>query len=339
MPILRVMEGSRARRSSRPPRLVLRFALSVAVVLLIASTAVILFVRDFTGARAEREAGTHTRFIAGSILRDRLDRTDFMAPVTGARRGVLDQLFAGEVLVGGGLRVKLYSPSGRVTYSNDHRLIGSQSDEAAPRLALAGGTVTDASRLNKEGGDGKDSKVLEAYAPVRLDGARAVGVFELYQDYGPISQQARDAFLPITGALLAALLALYLALFPILRRVTRRLRAQMREIEHQALHDGLTGLPNRRLFADRVQQAVLEAQRDRVGFAVMLIDLNRFKEINDTLGHASGDNVLQEVARRLRGVLRVSDTVARLGGDEFGVLARSVSEDAGGTVAESCSGR
>ena len=100
--------------------------------------------------------------------------------------------------------------------------------------------------------------------------------------------------------------------------------------EHQALHDALTGLPNRELFKDRIDQTVRASRRRGETAVVMIMDLDHFKEINDTLGHHMGDALLQEVSSRLRAALRDSDTVARLGGDEFGVLLPSVShpEDA-----------
>ncbi len=88
-------------------------------------------------------------------------------------------------------------------------------------------------------------------------------------------------------------------------------------IRHHAFHDYLTGLPNRLLFFDRLEQAMAGALRRKEGVAVMFLDLDGFKPINDLLGHAAGDHLLAEVACRLRGVLREADTVARLGGDEF----------------------
>src|SRR4029077_20445384 len=96
----------------------------------------------------------------------------------------------------------------------------------------------------------------------------------------------------------------------------------------QAQHDTLTGLPNRLLFQDRVQQALQLARRHHKKVAVVWIDLDRYKQINDTLGHRVGDELLSEVARRLKSSLRESDTVARVGGDEFTVLVHDINNAA-----------
>ncbi len=91
-------------------------------------------------------------------------------------------------------------------------------------------------------------------------------------------------------------------------------------LEHQAMHDALTGLPNRTLLLDRLQQAIYAARRDHGFLSLMMMDLDRFKDINDTLGHQVGDRLLKEMGTRLLATLREMDTVARLGGDEFAVL-------------------
>lgn len=105
------------------------------------------------------------------------------------------------------------------------------------------------------------------------------------------------------------------------------------QFAHQALHDSLTGLPNRTLLFDRLAQAVHVAQRSGPGVTVLYIDIDNFKTINDTRGHAVGDLVLSEVAIRLLRVLRPADTVARLGGDEFAVVAEGLPEDAAADLA------
>lgn len=101
--------------------------------------------------------------------------------------------------------------------------------------------------------------------------------------------------------------------------ITERVR-QTALLQHQTLHDALTGLPNRTLFLDRLRQAITSARRDTEPFGVMMMDLDRFKEVNDTLGHHVGDLLLQEVGSSIKLGLRESDTVARLGGDEFAIL-------------------
>jgi diguanylate cyclase (GGDEF)-like protein len=116
---------------------------------------------------------------------------------------------------------------------------------------------------------------------------------------------------------------------------TRGLEAANQQLRHLATHDAMTGLPNRVLLDDRLQQAIAHADRDLRAFAVLICDLDRFKLINDSLGHRAGDELLQEVARRLNTVVRAADTVARFGGDEFVLIGTSIvdADDAAGFAA------
>ena len=113
----------------------------------------------------------------------------------------------------------------------------------------------------------------------------------------------------------------------VLRDVTDRRRAEA-EIKRLVHHDGLTGLPNRTLLLDRLETATARASRDSRHGALMLLDLDQFKDVNDTLGHPAGDRLLQIVAKRLRGALRSTDTLARLGGDEFAIVQTDLGSEA-----------
>ncbi len=120
----------------------------------------------------------------------------------------------------------------------------------------------------------------------------------------------------------------------VFRDVSER-RQLLQQMTHQAYHDSLTGLPNRMLFSDRVTQALTSAQRNKEEVAVLFLDLDRFKLVNDMMGHAVGDNVLREVAGKLRRCIRKNDTIARLGGDEFTIILPRVDSTEGvGKVAE-----
>lgn len=128
----------------------------------------------------------------------------------------------------------------------------------------------------------------------------------------------------------------YLGTYGVARDMTRykKIEALFR---HQAHHDALTGLPNRLLFQDRLQQALARARREGAGITVLFLDLDGFKAVNDSLGHPVGDRILRRVAERLGRCLREEDTLARLGGDEFAVLLpEHQREKAGQRVADKC---
>ncbi|MBF0625508.1 MAG: diguanylate cyclase [Magnetococcales bacterium] len=133
---------------------------------------------------------------------------------------------------------------------------------------------------------------------------RLLGVINTYLAPGHVQDDEETEFLVAMANTLAGLI--------------ERKSAEER-LEHLAYHDSLTGLPNRKLFQERLAQDLARARREGSLLAVMFMDLDRFKQVNDTLGHEAGDRLLHEVSDRLKGCLRKSDTVARLGGDEFTV--------------------
>jgi len=141
---------------------------------------------------------------------------------------------------------------------------------------------------------------------------------------------ARAAWAP--ALLVAPLVMVYRALADAQAARTAAERAAG-ELGHQAMHDALTGLPNRVLLRDRLEQALRALARDGTRLALLLLDLDRFKWVNDTLGHQTGDALLREVAARLAGAVRASDTVARLGGDEFAVLLPEADAEGAARVA------
>jgi diguanylate cyclase (GGDEF)-like protein len=117
-----------------------------------------------------------------------------------------------------------------------------------------------------------------------------------------------------------------LQLIDAFREMRKQIHNRQDALEYQALHDSLTGLANRHLLFDRLQQAIQHARRQSQSLAFYILDLDRFKEINDTLGHQVGDRLLEEVGHRLTNTLRDTDTVARLGGDEFAILIEDCDE-------------
>ena len=116
------------------------------------------------------------------------------------------------------------------------------------------------------------------------------------------------------------------------RDITERIRLE-EELSHQAFHDELTGLANRALFRDRLDHALARSERSRDPIVVLLLDLDWFKQVNDSLGHDAGDQLLREIAHRFERTMRPSDTMARLGGDEFAILLEGSSEQEAAAIA------
>ena len=320
--------------TERPPQLVLRFAVLTALCLGVAAAAILVLTRHVNTVEAEKNAARHARFVVDAVLSEELRATDLTHQVGRSRRAELDRLFRKNVLVSGTMLVAVSRPDRTVTYSTDHSLIGRRlADPGRAQDALNGTITSEVTRIADPAVPGKQMKALQSYVPVSTPGG-GTGVAAIYQDYGPIEASVRSAFLPIAGILEVVLLLLYVLLVPLLARVTRRMGRQIERIEHQAYHDDLTDLPNRLLFRERIAQA-LEAARGAGGAgAVLLLDIDRFKEINDTLGHSSGDDVLRQVAGRLGEAFHGEVTLARIGGDEFGMVLPGHDAAVAGAVAD-----
>ena len=207
--------------------------------------------------------------------------------------------------------------------SHPNALQGGSTHDEHLRAGLAGETVAFTTETDSE-------TILAVVTPLSAaQGGEAVGALEIALPYAPLAKAIKEDFRIFYVVLVVGLNLLYIALFIVMVRASRRLRQRAEEQEHLALHDVLTGLANRALFRDRVKYALRVAEREEQTVAVLLMDLDRFKEINDTLGHHHGDIVLQETARRLQATLRETDTIARLGGDEFAMVLPHVPDPAG----------
>ncbi len=228
------------------------------------------------------------------------------------------------------VELKIYDRDGEVVFADERDLIGTTSTSDDLREALEGRVVSEFSADTTDAADshGADRRLLEVYVPVQFEGsATPDGVMEVYLPYAPVATAISEDLRTLTVTLLVSLAVFYAALFRVIAAASRRLRRQTEALRdsaerdrHQATHDALTGLPNRVLLRDRLTQALATAARSRGEVAVLHIDLDRFKEVNDTLGHSWGDRLLLQVGPRVQSVLRAGDTVARLGGDEFAVL-------------------
>jgi diguanylate cyclase (GGDEF)-like protein len=316
--------GGAATLGQRPPRLVLRVALFSALTLGLGAATLLVFIRHFERNRAEETATVHASAAVQAVV-DRLRPADLQGDLSSSRRDELDRLFAARVVDGGTLAAAIVRPDGRVVHTTSGSKVRDRVVPSPEHLERAlGGTVS--SDAVTVGVDGARTKAFRAYAPFRLvDGS--TGVLVVDKDYGPIAAAARRAAITVAIVLELVLLSLWLCLFPIMRSVTRRMNRQLDTIAHQALHDDLTGLANRTQFGKRLDEVLAPDDPGERRLTVLFIDLERFKEVNDALGHDYGNELLTVVASRLEDVVSEHELVARLGGDEFGVLSERATDE------------
>jgi diguanylate cyclase (GGDEF)-like protein len=309
---------------------VARFAIAsaVAMVLLWAALSWVEFNRVRT--RALSEAASAAQILAQVTLQPHLSPDNMHLGVGPDQMRSMDEAFGAGLSSGGIARVKVWTRDGEIVYSDDHDLIGrSFPIEHDLEEALDGAIEAEISDLADAENERERSfgRLLEVYVPLRFETGKPVGAFELYVPYEPIARQIAEDSIRISLVLIGGLVVLWAALFRIVLGASRGIRRDREEIarkaeenQYLALHDQLTDLPNRLLFKDRLEQAIRTSNREGTKVAALILDLDRFKDVNDTLGHERGDELLEQVGPRLREVIRGVDTVARLGGDEFGVL-------------------
>lgn len=231
------------------------------------------------------------------------------------------------------VKMKIYGLSGLTVYSTEPQQIGeNKAGNPGFQKAKAGRVASELVFRDRFSATEQvivNGNLLSSYIPMRrTPGGPIEGVFEIYSDVTPLLADIEHTQYTILSGVIFLLFLLYLFLLMIVRRADRIIRshenaerrAQAEQMHYMAYHDPLTGLPNRALFKDRFQHAVTIANRTQKSLGVMFIDIDRFKAINDSMGHESGDAVLIEAAKRIRTCLRASDTACRIGGDEFTVI-------------------
>ena len=234
------------------------------------------------------------------------------------------------------VKVKIYDLHGLTVFSSDPRQIGEdKSGNAGLRRAAAGEVATEITYRDKFDaweGEINDRSLIATYVPVRLHNGEPVeAVMEVYSDVtglvAVMERTQRQIIVAVVGAM-AALYALMLWMAGRSDRILREQEAQRlaneERIRYQAYHDPLTGLPNRASFAEHLDEAIRRSKRFGWSLAVMFLDVDRFKRVNDSLGHEAGDRLLHLATSRLQGCIRESDMLFRMGGDEFTVLLENV---------------
>jgi len=228
------------------------------------------------------------------------------------------------------VKVKIYNLDGLTVFSTDPKQIGEDKRTNSGFLtAKAGRTASEITFRNRFDAFEQvinDRNLVSSYVPIRKSEDSPVeGVMEVYSDVTDFVTKLEKTQWQVVGGVLGSLSLLYLFLFTIVRRADKLIRAQSEEVRraheamllYQANHDTLTGLPNRVNFSERLDGMIKAARRAETLVAVLCLDVNGLKEINDSLGHVTGDRLLRDVSKRLAESLREADITARRGGVEF----------------------
>jgi diguanylate cyclase (GGDEF)-like protein len=272
------------------------------------------------------DAGQSARLIASIGIQPRLTPSGVRNGLTAQEIVALDRQLRDRSATEDLARIKIWNASHRIVYSDDHSLIGRAFQGGDDlRAALEGrassGEVVTPEHNGETSSEVGLGKLVEVYVPLRFaGGGPPAGAFEIYLSFRPVSAAIAHDKRIIVLVVAIGLSLLWAVLFRIVATASKRLRRQAHENDVLARYDPLTGLPNRTLFRERVEQELRDAGQRRREIAVLLIDLDGFAEINNTLGSSTGDEVLREAGRRFQAQLGEGALVARIGGDEYAIL-------------------
>ena len=217
-------------------------------------------------------------------------------------------------------RLRLWTVDGTLLYDSQSDETGFADGDRLDAATRQGEPVAQlVTEVRGEEFGGTETTLLDVYVPIR-HGEDDVGAAEVMLDYQATTDAVASATRTVALVVAGGLVLLWLLLFRTVWNASRRLQSSALENARLALLDSLTGLPNRRMLADRLERVITDSRTDGTTVGLALLDVDRFKDINDSLGHDRGDELLEQVADRLRGALRENDVVARLGGDEFALL-------------------
>lgn len=327
----------RRQRSS----LLTRFGVTSLLLLALLGAALVTAILRPVRGDAEDTAERLARVVLAGAPLDPADFDRGFLPPDAARLAELEAHFQPQRDPGRVLRLKVWNAQHWIVYSDDPRLVGRWFAPDDTLTAALTGRTTAAindplARAETLSDGGTTSELASVYLPIRFDAAGrvtgdpaapVVGAFEVYLDYARIEGGAFARARQLAGVVVLGLVVLYLVLFRLVASASRRLRRQAEQNRFQATHDALTALPNRSAFTDAIDRAVTTSLAGGRHAAVLLLDIDRFREVNDTLGHGSGDEVLVALADRLRTAFRDGEVVAALGGGEFGLVVGGVDGD------------
>ena len=243
-----------------------------------------------------------TAYVPERDLREGLQPTDVRT---------LDALLAAGSFGDGALALEIRNAAGAVVYSQR----APSGDTPPDFAAVLGGRPSSA---EKRVGS---AEAIRVSVPVTYPGsAEPAGVATLYVSHEAAHSTSAADIRKLELIVFSGLALFYVLLFPIVAHASNTLRRQAAENERLARHDALTGLPNRIVFRTEMENALRRLGPDGGSVVVMVVDIDRFKDVNDRLGHHNGDLLLRTISERLRVSMRGVDVVARIGGDEFGVL-------------------